>query len=157
MSDAVVHPRTLPGQRVVNVVVRGLLHVPGLSRLIGRRLVTLYVVGRRTGRRYAIPTAYEREGEQVLVGTSFGWARNLRTGDVITVQLRGRRRRCDVQVDVSEADVVAAYARMARVNPAFAGFNRIRRDERGEPVHDDLVAAWRGGARVLRLTPRAGG
>ena len=154
MSGTAQGVQTLKGQRVANVVVRGLLRVPGLSHVIGRRLVTLYVVGRRTGRRYAIPVAYEREGPHILVGTPFAWARNLRTGDTIAVQLQGRRRRCDVEVLVSEADVVAAYARMARANPAFAKFNRIRRGDDGEPDAEDLRSAWRAGARVLRLTPR---
>ena len=149
--------QTLPGQRLVNVVVRGLLRVPGLSRVLGRRLVTLYVVGRKTGRRYTIPVAYELEGEQVLVGTSFAWARNLRTGDAVAVRLRGRRRWCDVEVHVAEAEVVAAYRRMARANPAFATFNGIRRGHDGEPDGGDLVSAWQGGARVLRLTPRPTG
>ncbi len=157
MSGTAPSPSTLPAQRLVNRLVRGLLHVPGLSRVVGRRLVTLYVVGRASGRTYTIPVAYEPDGDALLVGTSFAWARNLRTRDEVAVLLRGRRRRCDVEVQVGQDEVVTAYARMARANPAFASFNRIRRGEHGEPDRDDLLTAWRGGARVLRLTPRPGG
>lgn len=149
--------RTLPGQRAANAVVRGLLRVPGVSRLVGRRLVTLYVVGRSTGRQYTIPVAYEPDGDSLLVGTPFAWARNLRTGDALDVRLRGRRRRCDVEVFTDEAEVVAAYTRMARANPAFASFNSVRRGADGEPDPQDVTAAWRGGARVIRLTPIAAG
>jgi hypothetical protein len=149
--------RTLPGQRGANAVVRGLLRAPGVSRLVGRRLVTLYVVGRSTGRRYTIPVAYETDGDSLLVGTPFAWARNLRSGDELDVRLRGRRRRCDVQVFTDEAEVVAAYTLMARANPAFASFNSVRRGPDGEPDADDVTAAWRAGARVLRLTPRPAG
>jgi hypothetical protein len=128
-----------------------------VGHVLGRRLVTLYVVGRSTGRRYAIPVAYEADGDDVLVGTAFRWARNLSTGDTLAVQLRGRRRWCDVEVSLGEEEVVAAYARMARSNPAFASFNGIRRGPDGEPDGDDLRSAWRGGARVVRLTPRPRG
>jgi hypothetical protein len=37
--------RTMRAQELVNLVVRGLLRTPGLSRIIGSRLVTLYVAG----------------------------------------------------------------------------------------------------------------
>jgi len=154
MTGTAQPPRTMPGQRLVNTFVRALLRAPGLSRVVGRRLVTLHVVGRSTGRRYTIPVAYEPDGDDILVGTPFAWARNLRGGDTIEVQLRGRRRTCDVRVHVSEEEVVAAYARMARANRAFASFNGIRLGKDGEPDRDDLRAAWQNGARVLRLTPR---
>ena len=145
-------PRTLRAQGLVNVLVRGLLRTPGLSRIIGGRLVTLYVVGRKSGRRYPVPVAYVIQGEDLLVGTSFGWARNLRTGEPIAIRLKGRLRPASVQISTSEPDVVSAYAHMAAVNPAFAAFNRIR-VEGGTPDQRDLHAAWLGGARVITLTP----
>ena len=40
--------RTMPGQRAVNLLVRGLLRTPGLAPIVGGRLVTLYVVGRKS-------------------------------------------------------------------------------------------------------------
>jgi hypothetical protein len=65
--------RTMRAQGLVNLVVRGLLRTPGLSRIIGSRLVTLYVVGRKSGRRYTVPVSYLAQGDDLLVGTSFGW------------------------------------------------------------------------------------
>jgi hypothetical protein len=50
--------RTMRAQGLVNLAVRGLLRTPGLSRIIGSRLVTLYVVGRKSGRRYTVPVSY---------------------------------------------------------------------------------------------------
>jgi deazaflavin-dependent oxidoreductase (nitroreductase family) len=141
-------------QGLVNLLVRGLLRTPVVSRGIGRRLVTLHVVGRTSGRTYVLPVAYLADGDDLLVGTSFGWARNLRTGEPMTVRLRGRLRSADVEVVTAEPDVVAAYARMAAENPAFARFNRLRVDPGGRADVDDLHAAWLGGARVIRLTPR---
>lgn len=147
--------RTLPGQRAVNVLVRGALRTPGLSRIAGGRLVTLYVVGRTSGRRYAIPVAYLRDGEDLLIGTSFRWARNLRTGEQVRLRLKGTLCTAVAHVDTAEPEVVRAYAHMARVNPAFARFNGIRGDAAGEPDRDDLHRAWQAGARAIRLTAPA--
>ncbi len=62
--------------------------------------------------------------------------------------------RADVRNLTQEADVVSAYAHMARVNPAFARFNNVRAGADGEPDDHDLHLAWRGGARAIRLTPQ---
>ena len=144
--------RTMAFQGVANRVVRGLLRVPLVSRGIGRRLVTVYVLGRRSGKRYAIPVAYTRHGDLLLVGTPFRWARNLRSGDQVQVRFMGRRCTADVHVLVDEDEVVADYAVIARDNHNFARFNKIRFDPHGNPDALDLHRAWRAGARVLRLT-----
>ena len=146
--------RTLPTQTVVNRLVRALLHVPLLDRLVGRRLMVIEVVGRRSGRRYDVPVAYTRDGADLLVGTPFAWGRNLRTGEPVTILLAGRRRAADVVAITDEPGVTEAYATMARDNRQFAGFNQIGFDDEGRPKSDDLHLAWAGGARAFRLTPR---
>lgn len=147
--------RTLGVQRYVNLLVRGMLRTPGLARLVGRRLVVLYVVGRKSKRRYVIPVAYLRDGDDLLVGTSSTWARNLRDGEPLRIRLAGRLCSAAVHVDTAEADVVAAYTHMVRTNPVFARFNKIRVSADGEPDAEDLRRAWRGGARAIRLSPSA--
>ena len=141
-------------QGLVNRVIRGLLRTPLVSRLAGRRLVTVYVVGRKSGRRYAVPVAYTRHEGDLLIGTPFGWGRNLRSGEAVAIRLKGRRRLTDVQVLTEEHDVTDAYAVMARDNHAFAKFNGIGFDPAGNPVPADLHLAWAAGARAFRLTPR---
>jgi hypothetical protein len=79
-TTSTVTAQTLPVQGLVNRVIRGLLRSPLLGRLVGQRLITLYVVGRKTGRRYAVPVAYTNRDGTLLVGTQFPWARNLHTG-----------------------------------------------------------------------------
>jgi deazaflavin-dependent oxidoreductase (nitroreductase family) len=148
-----VTARTLPLQPLVNKVVRGLLRAPLLCRLVGRRLVTVYVVGRRSGRRYAVPVAYMRLDRSLLIGSQFGWARNLRSGEPVEVRLAGRRRRVDVRVLTDEGRVVDHLAMMASDNHQFARLNGIRLDRDGGPVREDLHLAWVAGARVALLTP----
>ncbi len=149
-----VEPRAqkLKMQSLVNRILRGLLSTPLLSRAIGKRLVTLYVVGRKSGRRYVLPVAYVRDGDALLIGTPFGWVRNLRTGEQMTVRFKGKRRVASVQVYADEPDVVEKFAKMAGENRQFASFNRIGLDAAGNPDPLDLHLAWAAGARAVRLT-----
>jgi hypothetical protein len=144
--------RTLAVQGLANRAVLALLRAPLVSRGIGRRLITLYVVGRTSGRRYTIPVAYTRHEGVLLIGTPFGWGRNLRTGEPVEVRYRGRRQLAEVEVFTDEAGVVRHYAVMARDNRNFARFNRIGFDPDGNPDPTDLHLAWASGARAVRLT-----
>lgn len=144
----------LPVQGVVNGIVRVLSRTPVVSRVVGRGLITLYVVGRKSGRRYTVPMAYVPHEGGLLLGSGFAWARNLRTGEPLDVRFKGRRRVADVRVLTDEAAVTEHYAVIARRNPGFARFNRIRLDGSGAPDSDDLRAAWADGARVILLQLR---
>jgi deazaflavin-dependent oxidoreductase (nitroreductase family) len=146
--------KLLAVQGLVNRIIRGALRTPLVGRLAGGRLITLYVVGRKSGRRYTMPVAYTRHEGALLVGTPFGWGRNLRTGEPVTIRFKGRRRLADVRVLTDENDVTDAYAVMARDNHAFAKFNNIGFDADGNPDPNDLHLAWAAGARAFRLTPR---
>lgn len=157
-QQPVVEPRAqkLAMQGFVNRIMRGLLHTPLLCRLVGRRLLTIHVVGRKSGRRYDVPVAYTRQDDDaLLIGTPFGWVRNLRTGEPVDLRLRGKRRSADVEVITDEEGVVENYAAMARDNHQFAKFNKIGFDAEGNPDPVDLHLAWAAGARAVRLTPRA--
>jgi deazaflavin-dependent oxidoreductase (nitroreductase family) len=154
-GGSAVEPRaqTLRFQGVVNAITRAVQRTPLLNKAVGRWLITVYVVGRKSGRRYAIPVAYTRYGDALLVGTPFGWGRNLRTGEPVEIRLKGKRRHADVQVFTDEPSVVEYYGRMARDNHNFANFNKIRIDAAGEPDPTDLQLAWAAGARAILLTP----
>jgi deazaflavin-dependent oxidoreductase (nitroreductase family) len=148
--------QTLRFQGAANAVVRGLSRLPLLSRVVGERLITLYVVGRKSGKRYNVPVAYTRHDGVLLIGSPFAWGRNLRTGEPIEVRYKGKRRTADVVVHTGEAEVVADYTIIARDNRNFADFNKIGYDEHGNPSANDLHLAWAAGARSFRLTLRAG-
>jgi deazaflavin-dependent oxidoreductase (nitroreductase family) len=154
LTAADVPGQTLAFQGVVNRVIRGLLRTPLISRAVGSRLVTLYVVGRKSGRRYTVPVAYTRHEGAILIGTPFAWARNLRTGEPVAIRLKGRRRLADVEVMTDEAQVVEAYAVMCRDNRTFANFAKVGFDAAGNPNQADLRSAWAAGCRAIRLTPR---
>ena len=128
--------------------------MPLLSRGVGKRLVTLYVVGRKSGKRYTVPVAYTEHEGTLLIGTPFGWGRNLRTGVPVEVRYKGRRRVADVLVHTEEDAVVRDYAVIARDNRNFANFNKIGFDQHGDPDPADLHLDWAAGARAVRLTLR---
>jgi deazaflavin-dependent oxidoreductase (nitroreductase family) len=148
-----VRAQTLPLQGGVNTMIRGLMRTPLLSRLLGRRLLTLYVVGRRSGRQYAVPIAYTRHNGSLLVGSQFAWIRNLKDGEPVAIRLSGQRRQADVQVLTEEGAVVDHLALMARENHQFAKFNRIGLDRDGNPAIEDVHLASAAGARIAILTP----
>lgn len=145
-------PRPLALQPLVNRLARGLLRLPLVSRVVGRALVVLYVVGRKSGKVYTIPMAYLEHEGALLLGSGFAWGKNLRTGDTMNIQYKGRPRMADVRVLTDEASVMKHYAIIARRNPGFAKLNRIGFDEDHQPSTDDLQAAWAAGARVFLLT-----
>src|SRR6478752_8896333 len=153
-SSPSARAQTLAFQGLANRVVRGLLRTPLLCRVVGARLITIYVVGRKSGRRYAVPVAYTRHDGDLLVGTPFGWVRNLRTGEPVDIRLKGRRCAAGVEVIADETGVVEAYEILARDNHNFAKFNKIGIDGAGNPDPTDLHLAWSAGARAVRLTLR---
>jgi F420H(2)-dependent quinone reductase len=116
-------------QGLVNLVVRGLLRTPGLSRIIGSRLVTLYVVGRKSGRRYTVPVSYLAHGDDLLIGTSFGWARNLRTGEPVAFRFKGKIRLQTSRLrplSPTSSRHTHTWRPRIRHSPALAGFTWIR-------------------------------
>lgn len=141
-------------QGLVNGLIRGVLRTPLLSRAAGKRLITMYVIGRKSGRRYTVPVAYTRHNGAILIGTEFAWVRNLRTGEPVDIRLAGKRRSADVRVITDEAGVVEYYRLMARDNRQWASFNKIAIDRAGNPSPDDLHSAWAAGGRAVVLTPR---
>ena len=134
-ANPVPRAQTLALQGAVNRMIRGVLRTPVLCRLAGRRLVTIYVVGRKSGRHYNVPVAYTLHDGALVVGTPFAWGRNLRRDAPVEIRLQGKRRTADVEVFTDEAGVVRHYAIMAGDNHQFARLNKIRIDEAGTVRH----------------------
>jgi hypothetical protein len=82
--------------RFGNPVLRGFLRSP-LHALWSRRLSLITVTGRRSGRTFTIPTAYEREGDSVRIAVGWPerklWWRNLRGAGAPVEMLIGDERR----------------------------------------------------------------
>ncbi|HET9169062.1 MAG TPA: hypothetical protein VFN97_06480 [Actinospica sp.] len=146
--------QTMAIQKPMNAVIRTLLKTPGIASGVGKRLITLHVVGRKSGKQIDVPVAYTVHEGLILVGTPFAWGRNLRTGEPLKVTYKGKERTADVVVAKDETDVVALLDVMCRDNHNFAKFNKVGFDGAGNPVPDDMRRAWEHGARVFKLTIR---
>src|SRR5258708_3380145 len=108
--------QTLRVQGLVNALTRAALSTPGVAKGIGRKLVLLYVFGRKSGKRYAIPIAYMAYDGKLLIGTQFGWSRNLRTGEPIQIRYKGDLRSADVEVVEDPERVAELYTLLCRDN-----------------------------------------
>lgn len=146
--------QTMVIQKPLNALIRTLLKTPGIAGGVGKRLITLHVVGRKSGKHIDIPVAYTLHEGGILVGTPFAWGKNLRTGEPLQVTYKGKPRTADVVVAKDETDVVALLDVMCRDNRNFAKFNKVGFDAAGNPVPEDMRNAWQHGARVFKLTLR---
>ena len=145
--------QTMKFQSAANWLMTRVLRGP-MAAGPGRALILLHVVGRKTGKHYDVPVAYVRDGDDLVIGTPFAWARNLRTGDPIQVHYMGKLRTADVEVHTDLDNVASDYAILCRANKQFASFNNIRRDADGNSDTSDLQAAWEQGGRSYRLRIR---
>jgi len=145
--------QTLRFQGIANWIVRTLGRTPLVNRVLGRRLVTVYVVGRKSGRRYTVPVAYTQHDDSLLIGTPFAWGRNLRSGEPVEIRLKGRRQRAAVQVFTDESSVVEHYSLMAPGQPQL---RRLQQDRlrRGRQPRSERSAPGLGQRRpAILLTP----
>jgi F420H(2)-dependent quinone reductase len=73
MSRAVFNS---PVARIVNDAAVILINAPLVGRLIGRGLVVIRYVGRRSGTTFEIPVGYRRSGSSFVIGVSAPKAKN---------------------------------------------------------------------------------
>jgi deazaflavin-dependent oxidoreductase (nitroreductase family) len=113
----------------LNPVIAALLRSP-LHPLLSPALLLLTVTGRKTGRRYAIPVGYQRDGDDLIVLVSEArhkqWWRNYYEPAPVSVRLRGRERagRAELVAPGSEAFRAIAESTLARV-PAMRRVFRV--------------------------------
>jgi hypothetical protein len=79
-----------PVVSIVNRLAVGLLDAPVLGRIVGRGLVKIRYVGRRSGKTFEIPVGYRRSGDDIVIGVAAAdaktWWRNfLGEGGPITL------------------------------------------------------------------------
>src|ERR1700685_2572148 len=75
--------------RVLNVPMRFALGLP-FPTPVGRRLMLVYLTGRKTGRQYRQPVSYVRHGDVLLTPGGGRWKLNLVEGGTTRLRVRGR-------------------------------------------------------------------
>ena len=130
----------------------------GLGPVIGRIVLLLTTVGRKSGRNRVTPLVYDQRGGVILVASARGdradWLRNLQANPKVQVRI-GRREFAALAAVVSDHDQIADYLERQFIrNPRM--FGAILRSEGlpSQPSRDDLLdlAARR---PMVALTPDA--
>lgn len=142
-------------QGAVNQVVRTLLRLPVIAGFIGKHLLTLHVVGRKSGKVYDVPVAYTDNNGILLIGTALRpWVKNLQAGGPVEASMGRKPQAFDPIVHTSEQDVMRLYEIIARDNKTNAKFNGIGFTSDGVPNKADLYQTWQQGGVVIALTRR---
>jgi deazaflavin-dependent oxidoreductase (nitroreductase family) len=129
--------------RLVNPFFEALLRSP-LHFLVSDRLLLIAFTGRRSGREFTTPVAYDREGETLAITstTDSDWWRNLRGGQPVTVHLQGERRRAIAEL-TEDTETVAQYLRryIERNGTENTGVVSVRIEDGYTPTLDELRQA----------------
>ncbi len=141
--------RQAMAMRVVNVPMRRILALP-FSTPLSKRLMLLYLTGRRTGRSYRQPVSYVKYEALLLTPGGGNWKLNLLPGRPERIRLDGRdvTGRPDLIDDVDEIDGLLTI--MTAVNPRTASFIPIPRRDDGHFDREGLVNAVAHGFRIVR-------
>ena len=135
--------------RVANVPMRRALALPYATPL-SRRLMLLFLTGRRTGRRYRQPVSYVRDGATLLTPGGGKWKLNLAEGRPVRIRLQGRdvSARPEIVADLDAIERLLAV--MTAANPRVRSFVGIAQDPDGRFDRAQLETAVRYGFRVVR-------
>lgn len=142
-----------PVMRVLNVAPKLILRSP-LHSLMDDDLTLLAFTGRASGRSYMVPVSYVEDEGALLIGTDRPWRKNIRTGEWLSVWLKGRERQSLAEVVSEESEVARLFGIILPKNPALGRFLGIGLDLDGWPNPDDMRRAVGRGVAVIRLDPR---
>lgn len=147
-----VRDNSAGSQRRFNRFVRAILGSP-FHRMMSGKLTVVHVTGRKSGTRYAVPTAYFDHEGQVLLASPGTWVRNLRSGEPVELQLRGRRIRTRPEVAADRDRAWEIASALLPSNPILRKFNKIDLDDAGQPRVDQFDAALERGVAFIALHP----
>jgi hypothetical protein len=138
--------------RAVNVPMRAILGLP-IATPLGKRLMLVYLTGRKTGKHYRQPVSYVRDGETLLTPGGGRWKLNLVEGEPTHVRLGGRDIALRPELVRDPAEVDRLLGVMSAENPMVSRFVPSRGASDGDDELDRLDLAIRHGFRIVRWTP----
>ena len=137
-----LHASALRLRRLSNLAPTLLLRSP-LHRLMSGRFLLLTYRGRRTGRRYTLPAAYRRRGDELILTTDSSWWRNFSEPSPVTVRVAGRPRSGTAQAVRDPQQVADALRYLVEGQPSYARLAGIERSEDGTPDAEGFQRAAR--------------
>jgi hypothetical protein len=139
--------------RVLNVPMRFVLGLP-IATPLGKRLMLVYLTGRKTGRHYRQPISYVRDGETLLTPGGGRWKLNLVEGQPTQVRLRGREISLRPELVREPPEVERLLGVMSAQNPMVGRFVPIPKQADGHYEPDRLKLAINHGFCVVRWSPK---
>jgi hypothetical protein len=141
--------RQAMAMRMINVPMRRILDLP-FSTPLSKRLMLLYLTGRRSGRSYRQPVSYVKDGDMLLTPGGGNWKLNLQSSRSERIRLNGRvvTARPELIDGVDEVD--RALMTMTAANPRTASFIPIPRRDDGHFDQNGVADAVTHGFRVIR-------
>jgi hypothetical protein len=139
--------------RVFNVPMLLILSLR-TSTPLGRRLMLVYLTGRKSGRHYRQPISYVRAGETLLTPGGGRWKLNLVAGEPTHVRLRGRDISLRPELVRDPVEVDRLLGVMGATNPTVGRFVPIPKQADGHYDRERLTLAIRHGFCVVRWTPQ---
>ncbi len=127
----------------LNPLLIAILKSP-LHSMVSRSLMMITFTGKKTGKQYATPVSYVREGDMVYCFAHSPWRRNLRGGARVSLRLRGRELKGMAEPISEDAGLIAEGLRKFFTQiPRSAGFYQVVLDKGGKPNAEDLIRAAR--------------
>jgi hypothetical protein len=135
--------------RVINVPMRTILGLPFPTPL-SKRLMLVYLTGRKTGRKYRQPVSYVRDGDTLLTPGGGNWKLNLVEGQPVPIRLAGRDVLARPEI-ISDIDAIERVLEtMIKANPRVALFVGVPKGPDGRLNRARLETAVRHGFRIVR-------
>lgn len=115
----------------------------GLGSLIGRFVLLLTTVGRKSGRPRVTPLVYEERDGLIMVasarGRSSDWLRNIRTDPRVRVRV-GRRQFDGIAEEIADPEQIADYLQsQLKRNPALFGAILHSEGISSKPSREELI------------------
>lgn len=138
--------------RVANVPMRRILSLRTATP-VGKRLMLVYLTGRKSGRQYRQPISYTRHGETLLTPGGGKWKLNLVEGEPTRIRMHGEdiSLRPELIRDADEVEHLLGV--MSARNSMMNRFVPIPKRE-GHYDRDRLNLAIQHGFCIVRWTPQ---
>lgn len=138
-----------------NPIMIWLLRSP-LHFFVSGNTMLLQFKGKKSGRDYAVPVNYLRQGERLLTTSQRQrtWWRNLRGGVQVAVRLKGQQLHGTAAVVEETSEVAFLLMEYLTAAPKLAGYYQVELDSEGLPSASDVSTAAMD--KVMIVTQLAG-